>query len=85
MFLLRVVCDISLIVSVAMIVNDLIICIQMLFAYLLSCFREPLSYFLFQTVLHDWCNKGHGMCYPVWYEAYKIIKFNTFHTFMNYY
>ena len=19
----------------------------------------------FQPVLHDWCNKGHGMCYPV--------------------
>ena len=26
---------------------------------------EPLSYFLFQPVLHDWCNKGYGMCYPV--------------------
>ena len=26
---------------------------------------DPLSYFLFQPVLHDWCNKGHGMCYPV--------------------
>ena len=26
---------------------------------------EPLSYFLFQPVLHDWCNKGHGMYYPV--------------------
>ena len=26
---------------------------------------EPLSYFLFQPVLHDWCNKGCGMCYPV--------------------
>ena len=23
------------------------------------------SYFSFQPVLHDWCNKGHGMCYPV--------------------
>ena len=21
--------------------------------------------FLFQPVLCDWCNKGHGMCYPV--------------------
>ena len=20
---------------------------------------------MFQQVLHDWCNKGHGMCYPV--------------------
>ena len=26
---------------------------------------NPLSYFLFQPVLHDWCNKGRGMCYPV--------------------
>ena len=25
---------------------------------------DPLSYFSFQPVLHDWCNKGHGMCYP---------------------
>ena len=27
---------------------------------------DPLSYFSFQPVLHDWCNKGHGMCYPVY-------------------
>ena len=26
---------------------------------------DPLSYFTFQPVLHDWCNKGCGMCYPV--------------------
>ena len=26
---------------------------------------DPLSYFSFQPVLHDWCNKGCGMCYPV--------------------
>ena len=26
---------------------------------------DPLSYFLFQPVIHDWCNKGRGMCYPV--------------------
>ena len=25
----------------------------------------PLSYFSFQPVLHDWCNKDRGMCYPV--------------------
>ena len=24
-----------------------------------------LSYFSFQPVLHDWCNKDCGMCYPV--------------------
>ena len=26
---------------------------------------NPLSYFSFQPVLNDWCNKGRGMCYPV--------------------
>ena len=26
---------------------------------------DPLSYFSFQPVLPDWCNKGSGMCYPV--------------------
>ena len=28
----------------------------------------PISYFSFQPVLHDWCNKGRGMCY---HGAYK--------------
>ena len=26
---------------------------------------DPLSYFSFQPVLHNWCNKGRRMCYPV--------------------
>ena len=26
---------------------------------------DLLSYFSFQPVLHDWCNKGRGMCYLV--------------------
>ena len=26
---------------------------------------DPLSYFSFTPVLHDWCNKDRGMCYPV--------------------
>ena len=26
---------------------------------------DSLSYFSFQPVLHDWCNKGRDMCYPV--------------------
>ena len=26
---------------------------------------DPLSYFSFQPVLHDWRNKGRGMCYAV--------------------
>ena len=28
-------------------------------------------YFSFHPVLHNWCNKGHGMCYPVWDGVYK--------------
>ena len=27
--------------------------------------EDPLSYFSFHPVLHDWCNKGCCMCYPV--------------------
>ena len=30
-----------------------------------SSMVDPLSYFSFQPVLHNWCNKGCGMCYPV--------------------
>ena len=26
---------------------------------------DPLNHFSFQTVFHDWCNKGRGLCYPV--------------------
>ena len=26
---------------------------------------NPLSYYLFQPVLHDWCNKGRSMYYSV--------------------
>ena len=26
---------------------------------------DLLSYFSFQPVFHDWCNKDRGMCYPV--------------------
>ena len=26
---------------------------------------DPLSYLSFQPVLHDWCNNGRDMCYPV--------------------
>ena len=26
---------------------------------------DPLNYFSFQPVLHNWCNKDRGMSYPV--------------------
>ena len=25
----------------------------------------PIELFLVPASAHDWCNKGHGMCYPV--------------------
>ena len=31
---------------------------------------DLLNYFLFQPVLHDWCNKGCGMCYPVYWMVH---------------
>ena len=30
-----------------------------------SVMVNPLSYFSFQPVFHDWCNKDRGMCYLV--------------------
>ena len=30
-----------------------------------SLMADPLSYFSFQSVIHDFCNKGRGLCYPV--------------------
>ena len=32
---------------------------------------DPLSYFSFQPVLHDWCNKGCGILSCLWDGAYK--------------
>ena len=32
---------------------------------------DPLSYFSFEPVLHDWCNKGRGMLSCLWDDAYK--------------
>ena len=26
---------------------------------------DPVSYFSFKPVLHNWCNKGCGICFPV--------------------
>ena len=40
---------------------------------------DPLSYFSFQPVLHDWCNKGRGVCYPVYVESTSLNK--TFPSF----
>ena len=40
--------------------------------YLVSLYVRN-SYFLFQLMLHSWCNKGHGVCYPVWDGVYKRI------------
>ena len=32
---------------------------------IVSLMVDCLSYFSFQPVLQDWCNKGRGICYPV--------------------
>ena len=32
---------------------------------------DPLSYFSFHPVFHNWCNKGCGMYYPDRNDAYK--------------
>ena len=31
----------------------------------------PIELFLVLASFHDWCNKGCGMYYPVWDDAYK--------------
>ena len=36
-----------------------------IYIYIFFFFLFCLVYFSFQPVLHDWCNKGCGMCYPV--------------------
>ena len=36
-------------------------CLMYLNIKVIAC----LIIFSFQPVLHDWCNKGRGMCYPV--------------------
>ena len=43
---------------------------------------DPLSYFLFQPVLHNWCNKGRGMCYPVYVESVVKHFLPSFHHFI---
>ena len=35
------------------------------FRMTLKHYKQRLSYFSFQPVFHDWCNKGCGMYYPV--------------------
>ena len=37
---------------------------------------DLLSYFSFQPVLHDWCNKDRGMCYPVCGMVHINVLFN---------
>ena len=36
-----------------------------------SLMVDPLSYFTFQPVHHDWINNGHGECYPVYGMVHK--------------
>ena len=45
-------------IEVVIIVFEVVL-LQVVFVAVSGC------YFSFQPVLHDWCNKGCGMCYPV--------------------
>ena len=36
-------------------------------------------YFTFQPLLHEWCNKGRGMCFPVSGMFYLNSTLNTFY------
>ena len=40
---------------------------------------DPLSYSSFQLVPHDWCNKGCGMCYPVYGMVHHIFHLSVFY------
>ena len=40
--------------------------------YFLFFFLHLSMYFLFQAVFHNWIDKGHDMCYPLWDGAYEI-------------
>ena len=44
---------------------------------------DPLSYFSFQPVIHDWCNKGRGMCYPLCGRERNVL-FNDAHFIYGY-
>ena len=61
--------NIAYVVEVADVVEVAVRCSSMVRAFVygvMGCqIDHSLSCFLIQPVLHDWCNKGHGMCYPV--------------------
>ena len=50
-----------------------------------SFIMDPLNYFSFLPVLHNWCNKDCGMCYPVYGKKEGNVLFNdALHTFNSY-
>ena len=62
---------IIIIVIIIIIIGIIIVITFNLFRFLYVFFSgafnasNPLIYFSFQPVLHDWCNKVRGTCYPV--------------------
>ena len=44
---------------------------------------DPLSYISFQPVIHDWCNKGRGMCYSLCGRERNVL-FNDAHFIYGY-
>ena len=47
-------------------VKPIIRCYLFLYNLFVIVFVSDHTCFSFQPVLHDWCNKGRGMCYPVY-------------------
>ena len=40
----------------------------------MGCRIDPLSYFSFQPVHHDWCTKSLGICYPIYSYKRTLVK-----------
>ena len=52
-------------VVVVLVVIVVVVVLVVVVVVVVALLFYPLSYFSFQLVFHDWCNKGRGMCYPL--------------------
>ena len=56
---------IYLYLSISLVCISVYLSVYLCISVCLCLSPSPLSYLSFQLVLHDWCNKGNGMCCPV--------------------
>ena len=56
---------IIIIIIIILIIIIIIIIILIIIIIIIIIISFWVGYFSFLSVLHDWCNKGRGMCYPV--------------------